>query len=126
MKPRTQYKCSFCARSQDQTRRLIAGPGGVYICSECIDLCNEILREEVKVAPGAETERFVSPPGAQPLEGEEQRQQSVYYATRLLRTHVAAGDYGAAVTEAEALLAQVRELQELSPAEGETRAPDEG
>ena len=38
-------KCSFCGKSQDQVRKLIAGPG-VYICYECIDLCNEILDEE--------------------------------------------------------------------------------
>ena len=37
-------KCSFCGKSQDQVRKLIAGPG-VYICDECIDLCNEILDE---------------------------------------------------------------------------------
>ncbi|MDA9746022.1 ATP-dependent protease ATP-binding subunit ClpX [Prochlorococcus sp. AH-736-K20] len=39
-------KCSFCTKSQDQVRKLIAGPG-VYICDECIDLCNEILDEEL-------------------------------------------------------------------------------
>ena len=39
-------KCSFCGISQDQVRKLIAGPG-VYICDECIDLCNEILDEEL-------------------------------------------------------------------------------
>ena len=38
-------KCSFCGKSQDQVRKLIAGPG-VYICDECIDLCNEIIDEE--------------------------------------------------------------------------------
>ena len=41
-------KCSFCGKSQDQVRKLIAGPG-VYICDECIDLCNEILDEELLV-----------------------------------------------------------------------------
>ena len=39
-------KCSFCGKSQEQVRKLIAGPG-VYICDECIDLCNEILDEEL-------------------------------------------------------------------------------
>jgi ATP-dependent Clp protease ATP-binding subunit ClpX len=39
-------KCSFCGKYQDQTRRLIAGPG-VYICDECIELCNEIISEEL-------------------------------------------------------------------------------
>ena len=38
-------KCSFCGKSQEQVRKLIAGPG-VYICDECIDLCNEIMEEE--------------------------------------------------------------------------------
>lgn len=38
-------KCSFCGKSQKQVKRLIAGPG-VYICDECIDLCNEIIEEE--------------------------------------------------------------------------------
>ena len=38
-------KCSFCGKSQKQVKRLIAGPG-VYICDECIDLCNEIMEEE--------------------------------------------------------------------------------
>ena len=40
------YRCSFCGKSQDQVQRLIAGPGGVYICDECIDLCREIIDEE--------------------------------------------------------------------------------
>ena len=43
---RVQYRCSFCGKSQDQVHRLIAGPGGVYICNECIDLCAEILTED--------------------------------------------------------------------------------
>lgn len=43
---RTTYRCSFCSKSQDQVQRLIAGPGGVYICDECIDLCREIIEEE--------------------------------------------------------------------------------
>ncbi|ABW19709.1 ATP-dependent Clp protease ATP-binding subunit ClpX [Alkaliphilus oremlandii] len=40
-----QLKCSFCGKSQDQVRRLIAGPN-VYICDECIELCQEIIQEE--------------------------------------------------------------------------------
>jgi ATP-dependent Clp protease ATP-binding subunit ClpX len=43
-------KCSFCGKSQEQVRKLIAGPG-VYICDECVDLCNEILDEELFNAP---------------------------------------------------------------------------
>ncbi len=46
-----QLLCSFCGKSQRQVKKLIAGPG-VYICDECIDLCNEIIDEEA-VAPSA-------------------------------------------------------------------------
>ncbi|MFA6308807.1 MAG: ATP-dependent Clp protease ATP-binding subunit ClpX [Clostridia bacterium] len=44
-----QVKCSFCAKNQEQVKRLIAGPG-VYICDECIDLCSEIIEEEFEEA----------------------------------------------------------------------------
>jgi ATP-dependent Clp protease ATP-binding subunit ClpX len=58
-------KCSFCGKSQDQVRKLIAGPG-VYICDECIDLCNEILDEELvdsqgNPRTGAEPSRKATP-----------------------------------------------------------------
>ncbi len=58
-------KCSFCGKSQDQVRKLIAGPG-VYICDECIDLCNEILDEELvdsqgNTRHGADQSRKASP-----------------------------------------------------------------
>lgn len=46
----TKLKCSFCGKSQDQVRKLIAGPG-VYVCDECVDLCNEILEEELFDSP---------------------------------------------------------------------------
>ena len=39
-------KCSFCGKSQKQVKKLIAGPG-VYICDECIELCNDIIEEEL-------------------------------------------------------------------------------
>jgi alkylhydroperoxidase/carboxymuconolactone decarboxylase family protein YurZ len=41
-----KYQCSFCGKSQEQVQRLIAGPGGVYICNECINLCREIIENE--------------------------------------------------------------------------------
>ena len=44
------FKCSFCGKSQKQVKKLIAGPG-VYICDECIDLCNEIIEEEFSDSP---------------------------------------------------------------------------
>ena len=40
-----QLKCSFCGKTQEQVKRLIAGPG-VYICDECIELCSEIIVDE--------------------------------------------------------------------------------
>ncbi len=43
---RVQYRCSFCGKGQEEVRRLIAGPGAVYICDECVDLCREIIDEE--------------------------------------------------------------------------------
>src|SRR5690606_19644593 len=48
-----QPKCSFCGKTQEQVRKLIAAPG-VYICNECVDLCNEILEEELYDAEEAE------------------------------------------------------------------------
>ncbi|RJQ09368.1 MAG: ATP-dependent Clp protease ATP-binding subunit ClpX [Dehalococcoidia bacterium] len=50
---RVQYNCSFCGKNQDQVKRLIAGPGAVYICDECVDLCQEIINEEA--SGGAKT-----------------------------------------------------------------------
>ncbi|MEA5508745.1 ATP-dependent protease ATP-binding subunit ClpX [Crocosphaera sp. UHCC 0190] len=60
----SHLKCSFCGKSQEQVRKLIAGPG-VYICDECVELCNEILDEELMEAP--------SPMSAAPSHGEEGR-----------------------------------------------------
>ena len=43
-----KVRCSFCNKSEDQVRKLIAGPDGVYICDECIEICDEILEEELE------------------------------------------------------------------------------
>ena len=43
-----RLKCSFCGKTQDQVRKLIAGPG-VYICEQCVDLCNEIIEDELEI-----------------------------------------------------------------------------
>ena len=55
-------KCSFCGKSQKQVKKLIAGPG-VYICNECIELCNEIIEEELNVgsAPEEKGDRLPRP-----------------------------------------------------------------
>ena len=49
---RSDYQCSFCAKGQSQVRRLIAGPGRVFICDECVQLCQQIISEESPVLPG--------------------------------------------------------------------------
>jgi len=51
-KSKVPYRCSFCGKSQEQVRKLIAGQG-VYICDECINLCQEIIEEEMLEAPRA-------------------------------------------------------------------------
>jgi ATP-dependent Clp protease ATP-binding subunit ClpX len=53
-------KCSFCGKSQKQVKKLIAGPG-VYICDECIDLCNEIIEEELAESPELKLEELPKP-----------------------------------------------------------------
>ena len=51
-KSKVPYRCSFCGKSQEQVRKLIAGQG-VYICDECINLCQEIIEEEMLETPRA-------------------------------------------------------------------------
>ncbi len=54
--------CSFCQRGPESVNRLIAGPGGVYICDECVVLCKEILEEEIKLDDGAIPLERIPPP----------------------------------------------------------------
>ena len=53
--------CSFCGASQDEVRKLIAGPG-VYICDQCIDLCNDIILDEVAEETTGETSISIPKP----------------------------------------------------------------
>ncbi|HAZ36463.1 MAG TPA: ATP-dependent Clp protease ATP-binding subunit ClpX [Clostridiaceae bacterium] len=55
-----QLKCSFCGKNQEQVKRLIAGPG-VYICDECIELCSEIITEELDVEQEVDTTDLPKP-----------------------------------------------------------------
>lgn len=55
-----QFRCSFCGKSQDQVRKLIAGPE-VYICDECIGLCNEIILEELEEDAPLELQNVLKP-----------------------------------------------------------------
>src|SRR6266540_5729137 len=61
---RVQYHCSFCGKNQDQVKRLIAGPGAVYICDECVELCREIINEESspQSRPRAGSTQRIPPP----------------------------------------------------------------
>ncbi len=52
---RVQYQCSFCGKSQDQVRRLVAGPNRIYICDECVGLCQQIISEESAAAAPAKS-----------------------------------------------------------------------
>ncbi|HCH70737.1 MAG TPA: ATP-dependent Clp protease ATP-binding subunit ClpX, partial [Colwellia sp.] len=53
--------CSFCGKSQHEVRKLIAGPS-VFVCDECVELCNDIIREEIKeISPKTESEALPSP-----------------------------------------------------------------
>ena len=60
---RVNYNCSFCGKNQDQVRRLIAGPGAVYICDECVELCREIVQEDssATVRPKTPLQRIPPP-----------------------------------------------------------------
>src|SRR5689334_253203 len=92
-------KCSFCGKSQKQVKKLIAGPG-VYICDECIDLCNEIIEEEL-----SETQEFKLEELPKPMEideflndyvvGQEQAKKvlsvAVYNHYKRIRVGAAAG-----------------------------------
>lgn len=53
-----KIRCSFCGKSQEQVRKLIAGPNGAYICDECVDICSEIIEEEFE-EDGIDEEREV-------------------------------------------------------------------
>ncbi|MDY2726629.1 MAG: ClpX C4-type zinc finger protein, partial [Anaerostipes faecalis] len=57
-------RCSFCNKTQDQVRKLIAGPKakGVYICDECIDICSEIIEEELYEQYSEDTEIHLNKP----------------------------------------------------------------
>jgi ATP-dependent Clp protease ATP-binding subunit ClpX len=54
-------KCTFCGKSQRQVRKLIAGPASVYICDECVELCNEIVEEELGAQAKESTESLDLP-----------------------------------------------------------------
>jgi ATP-dependent Clp protease ATP-binding subunit ClpX len=94
-----QYSCSFCGKSQEQVRRLIAGPGSVYICDECVQLCHEILNEEAVHRTGSGKVPFqrVPPPKviyeqlSQYVVGQEQAKKVLSVAVYNHYKRIAAG-----------------------------------
>ena len=52
--------CSFCGKSQHEVRKLIAGPS-VFICDECVELCNDIIREEMQESVGPTSDKLPIP-----------------------------------------------------------------
>src|SRR5436309_13007019 len=57
---RRHARCSFCGKDQSQVRKLVAGPG-VYICDQCIDLCQEVLEEDTKTPSQKRTKSGLNP-----------------------------------------------------------------
>ena len=55
-----KLNCSFCGMAQNEVKKLIAGPS-VYICNECVDLCNDIIEEEIKSDEEAPYDHLLSP-----------------------------------------------------------------
>ncbi len=71
-----ECKCSFCGKNQDDVEKLIAGPD-VYICDECIELCNEIVQEEDETIDGTEDDADFKPASLKPKEIKEHLDQYV-------------------------------------------------
>ena len=74
----SHLKCSFCGKSQEQVRKLIAGPG-VYICDECVELCNEILDEEL-MEEGTTVSPSTPSPEAKPVKKRNRSQKISFQA----------------------------------------------
>ena len=58
-KGKTVERCTFCEKSRHHVQSLISGPPGIYICNECIDICNTILKEEDRKQKGGTAPTFV-------------------------------------------------------------------
>ncbi len=58
---RSQYHCSFCMKDQAKVRRLVAGPGGVYICNECVEACRAVINDEQLNSPTPEPQAAANP-----------------------------------------------------------------
>ncbi len=74
------YRCSFCGKSQDEVKKLIAGPT-VFICDECIELCNEIMVEEWAQAKSEDVQHLLKP------KDNLQSPRKLYYRAKPLQAH---------------------------------------
>ena len=61
MKETEHLHCSFCGKPEEMTKRLIAGPNGVYICDECIEICRDVMKEEVDKTEEKESVQLLKP-----------------------------------------------------------------
>jgi ATP-dependent Clp protease ATP-binding subunit ClpX len=95
-----QLLCSFCGKSQRQVKKLIAGPG-VYICDECIDLCNEIIDEELAAPSTLDLDNLPKPKEIYAIlsdyvigQGEAKRALAVAVYNHYKRVHMTSNDDG--------------------------------
>ena len=105
-------KCSFCGKSQKQVKKLIAGPG-VYICDECIDLCNEIIEEELAEAGEVKLDELPKPTEIhdfldQYVVGQAQTKRTLSVAVYNHYKRIQAGDKGRAVRRRRRRAGQVQ------------------
>lgn len=96
----SHLKCSFCGKSQEQVRKLIAGPG-VYICDECVELCNEILDDEL-IEPSARSGGAVAPTEEEKRQGSSQLSLNQILKPKEIKSHL--DDYVIGQEEAKKVL----------------------
>ena len=73
-----QLKCSFCGKPQDQVKKLIAGPD-VYICDECVDLCVDLVNEDLENSPVMTSGKLPKPKKDRPRRDRKMACRAVFY-----------------------------------------------
>ena len=61
MKDNEHLHCSFCGKPEEMTKRLVAGPNGVYICDECVEICRDVIKEEAEKNDTTENVNLLKP-----------------------------------------------------------------